>query len=227
MKTVLLLAVVAVSFSGCDSSSEDARPLKFDPLSCETEESTTLAVIRGLDSSLLEFESISTIHSTGQHASTREIADGLVFGGPVFSLEKVNVLGVFEMWEDPPNDYGAVAWLDSSLKELVFAGQVIRVGSSPDEPPRQPPVEVLVGALPKPMPSVSFAPNLSWFDFDTTEDLVELAVRSEVVARYLSCGVPEIVAYVYTPIVGIVDVPSARGLVMVHGHRANGDLHEE
>lgn len=194
--------------------------LRFSPLDCEEEWSTSVLVMFGLDDGDLRVERLVVTRETGAFTTPEEAVASLSFGGPVSALEKVHNVGPLELWEAPAIDFGAIAWIDTILSEVAFSGSVIWSGGYDADPVED--SSVLIGGPPAVAPAIQFAPNRFWQDEGTQDRIAEFGVRTEVVARYAACGETSVVVYVYTPVVGGVDPRAARGLVLVSGYRSSG-----
>lgn len=221
MSRHLLLPLAAALTVGCDAS--DPAPLRFDPASCEAEPSSSVLSIAGLDTGDLQPEGTRTVRETGRFATIEEAIDSLTFAGPSVRFSKTVAVGDLELWEAPPADFGAMAWVDTRLAEVTFAGSVVwSGGGAPSFPLDE--TTVLVGGPPTPTPTATLVPNPRWDDEAIARRVLALGLRSEVVARYTACGAPSIAAHVYTPTVGTTDPARARGLVVVAGRRAATQL---
>lgn len=203
---------------------EDAQPLAFDPTTCESSASSSFLLVTGLDDGQLAASSMSTVHSSGDYPDAEAALGSLAFPGPTIHFTKSFEAGSLQLWTAPPNDFGAIAWVDSLAAEVVFSGTVVRSAGAGITNPSGESDNVLVGGPPDTEPPFVVAPNPYWAKSATIDSVFELAARTEVVARYLACGDPTIVAYIYTPVVAFVDEHAARGLVLVSGHRATQRL---
>jgi|GEM_PF-3249225 len=202
----------------------DAGPaLAFDPASCEDEPSSAVLVVSGLDDGALTIDGQTVVRETGAFDSVEDAVASLSFAGPMVQLSQRQVVGPLAFWEALPHDFGAVAWLDTRVADVVFAGSVVWAGQGgPNALPAE--TAVLVGGDPATPPAYTVVANRYWTNAAMAPDLARLGIRSEVVARYTACGEPTIVVYVYTPSVGITSPAAARGLVIVSGHRAETRL---
>lgn len=203
-----------------DTHLEDAEPLAFDPSSCESTESSSFLLVAGLDDGQLAASSMSTIRPSGDYSDVEEVLGSLAFPGPDLHFIKAFEAGPLQLWTAAPNDFGAIAWIDSRAVEVVFSGTVVRAAGAGITNPSGESDDVLVGGPPDTEPPYVVAPNPYWTKTALNDAVFELAARTEVVARYSACGDTTIVAYIYTPVVGLVDEHAARGLVLVSGHRA-------
>jgi len=216
--------ILLLPMGGCtDDNSSDAE-LLFSPSACEAEPSVTVLTVLGLDELELAAEGLAVIRRTGAFANREEALASLAFQGPLTpsELSKTFEHGPLELWEAPANDFGAMAWVHSTMSEVVFSGSVVWMGGGGGDGGIAD-SSVLLGASPRNPPSYSTAPTRYWSDDGTLAAVAQFGLRSEAVARYMACDTPpSIVVHIYTPAVGLTNRIAARGLVIVAGRRAAG-----
>lgn len=215
------LAACADAPGGDTPGPESGAPLAFDPATCESEPSASVLVVFGLDDGDFGVERAVVVHGTGTFTSPADAVASLHFSGPSIQLTRRLAVGPLDLWEASPSDFGAIAWIDTRINEIVFSGSVLWAGGgNSTRPPAD--TSVLVGGAPTAQPLLTRVPNEQLDDDALLAAVARFGVRSEVVARYTACGQPVIAAHFYTPAVGATNVAAARGLVLVAGKRATG-----
>lgn len=215
--------ILLLPMGGCTDDNSAGDELLFPPSACEAEPSVTVLTVLGLDELELAAEGLAVIRGTGAFANREEALASLAFQGPLTpsQLSKSFEHGPLELWEAPANDFGAMAWIHSTMSEVVFSGSVVWMGGGGDGGIADP--SVLLGASPRNPPSYGAAPTRYWSDDGTLSAVAEFGLRSEAVARYMACDTPPtIVVHIYTPAVGMTNRVAARGLVIVSGRRSAG-----